>query len=118
VRARLEENPFYVLGLRPGASRAEIEQEGQKLLGMLELGLTGAGRYETPFGGAERTPERVRRALAELRDPERRVVHELWARLEPGAARGAGARTVGWPEAYAALGWRPRPRAPKPRRGP
>src|SRR5262249_30986067 len=98
--------PFYILGLRPGASRAEIEQEGQKLLAMLDLGLASAARYATPVGVAERTPDRVRRALAELRDPERRVTHELWARLEPGAIRVEAQEPKGWPEAFAALGWR------------
>src|SRR5262249_32132718 len=106
VSVRFTENPFYILGLRPGASRAAIEQEAQKLLGMLEVGLDAAARYETPFGPATRTPDLVRRALAELRDPERRVVHELWAVVEPGAARGASERDLGWPDAYKALGWR------------
>jgi hypothetical protein len=108
ARSRLEANPFYVLGLRPGASRAEIEQEGQKLLGMLELGLDGAATYLTPFGAAVRTPDGVRRALAELRDPARRLAHELWARLEPGEVSAApsapGAEP--WLDALSALGWR------------
>lgn len=108
ARARLEENPFYVLGVAPGASRAEFEQEGQKLLAMLELGLSGADRYVTPYGTAQRSAELVRRSLAELRDPERRLVHELWARLEPGAIRTSppSAPPARWPAAFAALGWR------------
>ena len=105
MRSRLEENPFYVLGLPPGASRAEIEQEGQKLLGMLELGLAGAATYATPFGPVARTPDRVRRALAELREPARRALHELWARAEPAAAR-AAPPPEGWPGAFVALGWK------------
>src|SRR5688572_16342451 len=79
---RLRENPFYVLGVRPEASRVEVEREGLKLLGMLELGLASARSYTTPVGVAERTPEGVRRAMAELRDPDRRVLHELWARMD------------------------------------
>src|SRR5262249_37390419 len=59
VTRRLVENPFYVLGLRPGASRAEIEDQAQKLLGMLALGLHGAFEYATPLGMAERTPDAV-----------------------------------------------------------
>ena len=78
---RIAENPFYVLGLRPQASRAEVEREGQKLLGMLELGLAAARRYQSPFGPRPRDADRVRWALAELRDPARRLRHELWARL-------------------------------------
>ena len=106
---RVRENPFYVLGVAPDASRGEIEQQGQKLLAMLELGLSGAAAYETPLGPQPRTADDVRRALAELRDPERRVVHELWARLPATrvAAAAAPAKPVeGWAEAMVALGWK------------
>ena len=103
MRRRIAENPFYVLGVPPEATRAEIEAEGQKLLGMLELGLAGAARYRSPLGESPRSAEDVRRALAELRDPQRRLEHELWARLparatatappaEPPVRRLAGAR--------------------------
>jgi hypothetical protein len=83
IRERITENPFYVLGLRPAATRQEIEREGQKLLGMLELGLSAALEYPTPLGTEPRTQDKVRRALAELRDPDKRLVHEIWAELEP-----------------------------------
>src|SRR5690606_10851507 len=76
-------NPFYVLGLRPDCARAEIEREGQKLIGMLELELSAAQTYRSPVGVHRRTPELVREAMAELRDPNRRLLHELWATLEP-----------------------------------
>src|SRR5438874_11473689 len=79
--ARFADNPFYVLGLRPGCGRAEVEREGQRLLAMLELGLSAADRYGTPVGERERTADKVRHATAELRDPERRLPHELWAQL-------------------------------------
>jgi hypothetical protein len=36
---RFADNPFYVLGLRPDCARVDVEREGQKLLGMLGLGL-------------------------------------------------------------------------------
>jgi hypothetical protein len=74
------ENPFLVLALAPSATLAELEREGQKLLAMLAAGLADARRYETPFGAHERTPELVRAALADLRDPDRRLVAEWWAR--------------------------------------
>lgn len=93
ARARLASNPFYVLGLRPDCARAEIEREGQKLIGMLELELSAATTYRSPIGEHRRTPELVREAMAELRDPNRRLLHELWATLEPGqseASSGAG----------------------------
>jgi hypothetical protein len=82
ARQRILENPFYVLGLRPSATRQEIEREGQKILGMIELDLSGADSYATPLGAQERTADMVRRAMADLRDPEKRLVHELWATLE------------------------------------
>jgi len=78
-RARLIDNPFHVLELAPDCSRAEIERAGQKLLAMLELKLAGADGYVTPLGAGRRDPAKVREAMAELRDPQRRLVHELWA---------------------------------------
>ena len=77
------QSPFYVLGLRPDQGRVEVEREGQKLLGMLELGLKSAATYATPLGPRPRTPELVRQAMADLRAPERRLLLELWAALPP-----------------------------------
>jgi hypothetical protein len=115
--AHVVENPFFVLGVGPEAPRAVVEREGQKLLAMLEVGLTKAKTYETPLGPRARTPELVRWALAELRQPERRLVHELWA-AAPVAPVAAGAlenpldekdsAAPGWPEARVAYGWEPR----------
>lgn len=115
---KIRDNPFYVLGLPPGATRAEIEREGQKLLGMLELKLASSARYRTPMGPGERTAEKVRCAMAELRDPERRLAHELWARLDPAAmppltdaeSRPPPRRRADapWPAALSKLGWRAR----------
>lgn len=87
ARERLAQNPFFVLELARDCSRAEVERQGQKLLGMLELELSGARRYRSPIGEHERSPNLVRAAMAELRDPNRRLLHELWAMLEPVAAR-------------------------------
>lgn len=98
----LSENPFAVLGCAPDATRAEVERAGQKLLGLLEIGAKSARSYRSPLGEHERTTDLVRAALAELRDPDRRIVHELWAR--------ATATAVGDAEpldaAEAVLGWR------------
>ena len=120
---RMRDNPFYVLALRPDATRQAIERQGTKLLGMLELKLKSAAAYPTPVGRAERTPEKVRWAMAELREPSRRLDHEIWARLDPEALGAAKAPTLPgdeeiaatapraddpWPEAFAALGWRDR----------
>lgn len=78
---RFSDNPFYILGLRPDCSRADLEREGQKLLAMLELKLEAARHYPTPLGPRPRTADSVRQAMAELRDPQRRLLHELWAQL-------------------------------------
>jgi hypothetical protein len=78
ARERFAENPFHVLALPVTATRAEVERAGQKWLAMLEVGVAAARIYATPVGPRVRTGELVRAAMAELRDPERRVVHELW----------------------------------------
>lgn len=80
---RIADNPFYVLGIAPDASRIEVEREAQKLLGMLELGFAAARTYATPVGDRPRTAEAVRAAVAALRDPYQRLVAELWARHAP-----------------------------------
>ena len=80
---RFADNPFYVLGLRPECGRLDVEREGTKLLGMLELGLKSAASYMTPLGPQPRTADKVRVAMSELRSPERRLLHEFWAVLPP-----------------------------------
>jgi hypothetical protein len=126
-RERITKNPFYVLGLRPDCARADVEREGQKLLGMLELGLQPAKNYQTPLGIEKRTPDLVRQAMAELREPERRLLHELWAVLpatplasaagdqQSSSSSSTGDVSVGsseqttawppWPEAWEVLGF-------------
>jgi hypothetical protein len=105
-RQRLAGNPFFVLGVAAGASRATIEEAAQKLLGMLELGLSGAAAYPTPVGPAVRGPDDVRAALAELRDPARRIGHELWAAAGPDevTAPPLSVDEPGWLDAFHALG--------------
>ena len=107
---KLAENPFFVLGISPDASRIEVEREAQKLLGMLELGFVAAQTYATPVGPRPRTAEAVRAAVAALRDPYRRLVAELWARHAPAIVE------TPTPDSEApvaptglrrALGWRP-----------
>ena len=117
ARHKIADNPFYVLGLPASATRAEVEREGTKLLGMLELGLASAATYETPLGSMPRTAEQVRLAMAALRDPDKRLVHELWVQAATSAAaRDRAAKTKDartqpaqtaprWPEARRALGF-------------
>ena len=108
---KLAENPFFVLGVAPDASRVAIEREAQKLLGMLELGFADAKIYATPAGPRPRTAEAVRAAVAALRDPYQRLVAELWARHAPPPRTTAPAATVepaaDAPTLRAALGWKP-----------
>jgi hypothetical protein len=108
--SRVIDNPFFVLGLSPDASRIEIEREAQKLLGMLELDFVDAKTYPTPLGPQPRTPEAVRAAVAALRDPYRRLVAELWARNAPPPRAAAPAQRPTRPERTGLrrrLGWRP-----------
>ena len=104
------DNPFFVLGLSPEASRIEIEREAQKLLGMLELDFADAKSYSTPLGPQPRTPEAVRAAVAALRDPYRRLVAELWARNAPpprSVSRTENATAAPRLGLRRSLGWRP-----------
>jgi hypothetical protein len=106
----IADNPFFVLGLAPDASRIEIEREAQKLLGMLELEFPEVREYQTPVGPQPRTTEAVRAAVAALRDPYRRLVAELWARHAPSPRAAAPAEPpapVGHTGLRRALGWRP-----------
>ena len=102
----IAENPFFVLGLLPDASRIEVEREAQKLLGMLELEFAAAQRYDTPVGPQPRTAEAVRAAVAALRDPYRRrrraVGRTRAARSTVRARSGHGPRA---PVYAGALGW-------------
>jgi hypothetical protein len=108
--ARWRQNPFFVLGLSPECSRADVERTGQKLLALLAIESGAAKQWKSPVGPGTRTADAVRAAMAELRDPERRVIHEAWARTFPDAEE----RVKGpkedplrpWDEAYRALGWR------------
>ena len=81
LRERWLENPFFVLGLAPSATLVELERAGQRLLAELTVRRKAALEYHTPLGANARTPELVRQALAELRDPGRRLIHEAWAQL-------------------------------------
>lgn len=115
----IEHNAFYVLGLEPDCGPMDVEREGQKLLAMLELGVGKSATYGTPLGPRKRDAELVRTAMAELREPRRRLIHELWAcpapdsvpDVEPGSDADTETTTADdprgpWREAFVALGWR------------
>jgi hypothetical protein len=98
-------NPFFVLGVNVDASQAEVERAGQRLLGLLAVGSVGIERYATPLGPATRDADKVRQALAALRDPSERVLHELWADISMQAGTAQGREpTEGWEAANIALG--------------
>jgi hypothetical protein len=105
------DNPFFVLGVAPEASRIEIEREAQKLLGMLELGFPEVAHYATPLGPRPRTAEAVRAAVAALRDPYQRLLAELWARHAPPMRAAAPTpldeAPATRPSLRRSLGWRP-----------
>ncbi len=109
-RARVTHNPFVVLGLPPDASRADAERQAALLLGQLALGLAAAQRYRSALGEHVRTSDDVRQAIAELRDPARRVTAEVWAAAPAAAAAAAPTTptTPAWPDALIALGLAPR----------
>ncbi|MBK8251857.1 MAG: hypothetical protein IPK82_04215 [Polyangiaceae bacterium] len=117
--ARVRENAFFVLELDIACSRMEMERQAQKLLAMLELGLSSATTYSTPVGTGIRDADKVRLASARLRDPEKRLEEELWARIakaekpppDPDADLGLEdlpkkpRPDAPWPNALPAFGW-------------
>ncbi len=78
-RARLRDNPFFVLGMSVGSTSMELERAARRLLSELAVGREASRTYSTPFGCMERTPENVRAAVDALRDPAKRIRHEWWA---------------------------------------
>jgi hypothetical protein len=87
IAQAIAENPFFVLGVSTECARHEFEREGQKLLAMLALGLAEVQTYATPLGDRVRTPELVLHSMAELRNPSRRLLHEVLAALPPSDIR-------------------------------
>jgi hypothetical protein len=91
----LGENPFRVLELSPSATPGDVEREGGRLLAMIAAGMDeprSEGSLGAPPG---RTAEMVRWAVAELRDPHKRAVHEFfWLSGTPLPVDGARADEV------------------------
>ena len=103
-------NPFFVLEVPTDATPADVERAGQRLLALLAVGSANAETYPTPLGPATRDAEKIRDALAALRDPAQRVLHELWANVAPADGPASGHSNAGpcagpWEEAEHALGW-------------
>jgi hypothetical protein len=72
VAEKVQRNPFELLGLPPTANAREIEREGQKKLALIAAGLADDSSEEASF--------EVRAALETLRDPRRRLAHEVLTR--------------------------------------
>jgi hypothetical protein len=84
-------NAYWMLELSPDATPAEIEREGRKLLGLLELGTARGKTYACPLGTFSRDATMVRDAMAALRDPKRRARERCVASLIGGPpAKGTG----------------------------
>jgi hypothetical protein len=102
-------DPFVVLQAAPTASRRDLDDVALRLLEALAAGLPGADRYPTPLGPRRRDPEVVSAAAAELRDRERRIVHEVWARMPVRESPVEPPPTAPvWTGGERALGWRSR----------
>lgn len=102
----LADNPFFVLELTPSCSGMDIERAGQKLLGMLALGLSSAKTYKTPVGKRLRDEDTVRRAMADLRDPAKHEAYAFWVTPEIWRASEVGAAApsvVAWADAHTRL---------------
>jgi hypothetical protein len=83
-------NAYYVLELQPDATPGDIERQGRKLLGLIELGTTRGTVYACPLGTFTRDATMVREALATLRDPKRRARERCLAALVDPSWHSAG----------------------------
>jgi hypothetical protein len=110
-------NAFYVLGLAADASTADIEREGRKLLGLLELGVARGSEYTCALGTFRRDATMVREAMATLRDPARRARESALAAIlgtapvaarahPPGETRASAGPGAPMPEALHLAGYR------------
>jgi hypothetical protein len=102
-------SPYYILELPPDASVADIERQGKKLLGLLEVGAAKAKTYTCPLGTFSRDDTTVREATAFLRDPARRAKEACLMRLlaiDDGQMEVAVEQDAPLPDAFALGGYR------------
>jgi hypothetical protein len=83
-------NAYYVLELLPDATPGEIERQGRKLLGLIELGTARGTVYACPLGTFTRDATMVREAMTMLRDPKRRAKERCLATLVDPVWQAAG----------------------------
>lgn len=111
-RERIITNPFYILGLRPDNTKAEIEERARWLIDRLAVHPGPEETYATPLGRFPLTRGLVDDALKELGQPTRRLSHEIWAHLEPGleetppaALPGQDLKPFDWSRLRLLVGW-------------
>lgn len=100
---RVTANPFHVLCLSIDATHEEVERRAAELVRDIDAGRRGADTYVTPLGRRQRTRTLVLWACKQLRDPDRRLQHEVWY-LEPVDRSLLAPRPQ--PAAWRAFGWR------------
>jgi len=87
---RLEDNPFFNIELPVIAIPRDVERAGQKLLALLAVGAASSPSIRKPLGTRERDENKVRAAVATLRNPEERLLNECGLVLRaPGRRRGS-----------------------------
>lgn len=79
-------NPFYVLGLTPAARASDLSMRFASLRDRCDT--TAEVTFTTPLGPQPLTLNTLRWAAAELRDRDRRLIHEMrYVPLEPSNVR-------------------------------
>jgi hypothetical protein len=75
------DNPYFVLEVSPAVTPGEIERQGRKILGLIELGAAKGFSYACPLGTFPRDATMVREAIAALHDPKRRARESVLVKL-------------------------------------
>jgi hypothetical protein len=83
------DNPYFVLEVSTEATPGEIEREGRKILGLIEVGAMRGSEYTCPLGTFPRDATMVREAIAALHDPNRRAREACLVKLLGGPRAGA-----------------------------
>mgnify|MGYP007011845777 CR=1 FL=1 len=104
---RWTRNPFYVLELPTDAPWCEIEHRADALRACLQR---RHDTYPTPVGMRRRSVTDIEAAVDALRDPDARIIHELWASISWRSRSPSSPpnRSPRWSEAMTAFGWRSR----------
>jgi hypothetical protein len=97
-------NPFHVLELPTTATWTEIERRTSELLAR-EV----TDEIDTPVGPRSRSAAEISAALEALRDPDARLLYEVWASVPTRREEtSVDDEPLEWRDAMAAFGWRQR----------